>query len=261
MQPIKTRGIVLRAQNMGEADKMLTVLSAELGKISVSAKGIKSLKHASRSSGAPFCYSEFVLKPRGEIYTLVSATLSESFYGLRKNVEHLALATYFLSLTDFLAMPGDNAGDILRVLLNSLYYLEKGLKKADDLRLFLEVRELSAAGFLPDMSCCAGCGSDRACMFDISAGMLFCRGCAPANALKLSEDCARLISFYGTSPLKTALDFDGEAAALEGTNIIEKFIRRHIGNIKALNYYLSISELGIRDFHDETENDYGKKTK
>lgn len=28
MQPIKTRGIVLRAQNMGEADKMLTVLSA-----------------------------------------------------------------------------------------------------------------------------------------------------------------------------------------------------------------------------------------
>ena len=42
MQPIKTRGIVLRAQNMGDADKMLTVLSAELGKISVSAKGIKS---------------------------------------------------------------------------------------------------------------------------------------------------------------------------------------------------------------------------
>lgn len=243
MQPIKTRGIVLRAQNVGEADKMLTVLSAELGRISVWAKGIKSLKHASRSSGAPFCYSEFVLKERGEAYTLVSATLSESFYGLRKNIKLLALGSYFLSLTEFLTLPGENAEETLRLLLNSLYYLEKNLKKADDLRLLFEVRELNYAGFLPDMSSCAQCGADGACLFDISAGMLFCRDCAPQNALKLSEASARLILFYGTAPLKAAFELDGGEAASEGVGIIEKFIRRHLGNVKALDYYLSIDGL------------------
>lgn len=80
-QPIKVKGIVIRQVNYGDYDKMLTVLTEPLGKISVSARGVRSIKSKNRAATELLCYSEFVLTgPRGEVYNLSQAECIESFY-------------------------------------------------------------------------------------------------------------------------------------------------------------------------------------
>ena len=59
------RGLVLTEAAWGENDKLLTVLTAEAGKIPVLLKGGSSLKNKSGGACLPMCYSEFVTADRG----------------------------------------------------------------------------------------------------------------------------------------------------------------------------------------------------
>ena len=79
-QPIKVKGLVIRQVNFGDYDKMLTLLTADLGKISVSAKGVRSMKSKNRAASELLCFGEFVLSPpKGDVYSLSSAECIESF--------------------------------------------------------------------------------------------------------------------------------------------------------------------------------------
>ena len=64
MDLIKTKAIVLRSVPFGDYDKMLTLLGETTGKISVVAKGGKSLKLGAACNN--FCFSEFVLSAKGK---------------------------------------------------------------------------------------------------------------------------------------------------------------------------------------------------
>jgi len=57
----KTEGIVLRYTNLGEADKILTILTRNNGKIKAIAKGCRKPKSSLLSSSEVFVFSEFVL--------------------------------------------------------------------------------------------------------------------------------------------------------------------------------------------------------
>ena len=59
---VKINAIVVKSSQSGENDRLLTLLSPEMGKLTVMAKGIRSLKHQSRNACAMLCYSSFVLK-------------------------------------------------------------------------------------------------------------------------------------------------------------------------------------------------------
>lgn len=241
MQPIKTMGIVVRSTTVGDYNKMLTVLSAGLGRISVWVKGGKSQKHAAHSSMSPISYSEFVLIPKGEVYTLSSATLAESFYGLRNSVEDLAYAMYFVSLAENLSPQDMEAEEILRLLLNTLYFLEKGLKGREDLRLMYELCALCIAGYAPAFDKCRDCGDSDAVYFDALGGGVVCTNCKHAASKKISENTRHIMDFYTKASLKDALYYTADKDAVrEGIRLCAEFIKIHIGKISALEYLESV---------------------
>ncbi|MBO4897835.1 MAG: DNA repair protein RecO [Clostridia bacterium] len=241
MDPIKTMGIVARARSVGENDMMLTVISENLGRISVWAKGIKSLKHKAHASAAHLCYSEFIIKPKGDIYVLSEAALSESFYGLRNSLESLSEAVYFAALAEAVSAEGIEAKDVIKLLLNSLHYLEHGKKDFFDIRLMYEIKILEISGFLPDMGSCAKCGSENTAYFDGAAGEMLCENCGRQGASGVSEDCAKLMKMYSSSQLKDALNFRGARdAATEGICVLQRFLAEHIGAVKERNYLNNI---------------------
>ncbi|MBQ7717896.1 MAG: DNA repair protein RecO [Clostridia bacterium] len=241
MEPIKTTGIVVHSTTVGDYNKMLTVLSADFGRISVWAKGAKSQKHDAHSSMALLSYSEFVLLPKGDVYTLSSATLKESFYGLRNSLEELAYAMYFASFADTVAPQGMEAGEILRLLLNSLYFLEKNLKEKEDLRLMFELFALTVEGYAPTFDACSECGNEAALWFDVQSGGVVCDSCRTQSSRKISDAARQLMNFYTSSSLKDALYFKADPDAVrEGTKLCEEFIKIHIGHISALDYLKSV---------------------
>ncbi len=83
---IKTDAVVLRAIDYQENDKILTLFSPALGRITVGAKGVKKPKAKLAFAAQPFCFAEYVLAERGGRYTLTGGYLHESFFSLRNDI-------------------------------------------------------------------------------------------------------------------------------------------------------------------------------
>ena len=115
---IVTKGVVLRETETKEADKILTLLTADRGKISVIARGVrrKSCKYA--ACAQQLVYSEWTLYQKGEWYYANEGATAELFNGLRTNLEALALGCYFAELTETVTAPEVPAGAGPRHLLH-----------------------------------------------------------------------------------------------------------------------------------------------
>ena len=83
---IKTDAIVLKAIEYKDNDKILTLFSPQLGKITAGIKGVKKPKAKLAFSAQPFCFAEYILAERGGRYTVTGAYLHESFFALRTDI-------------------------------------------------------------------------------------------------------------------------------------------------------------------------------
>ena len=156
---IKTRGIILKQRNIGENDRILTALTAELGIIEIAARGVKSVRSPLSSPSQILAYSEFCLfKGKQSYYIIDSAETVNTFYSLRLDVAKLALAVYFCDLAAYLSPGVESAPECLRLLLNTLHFLQEERQDAVLLKSIFELRILSVTGFMPDLVGCAQCG-------------------------------------------------------------------------------------------------------
>lgn len=83
---IKTDAIVLQTVDYKDNDKILTLFSPSLGKITAGAKGVKKNTAKLAFAAQPFCFAEYVLAEKGGRYTVTSAYLHESFFALRTDI-------------------------------------------------------------------------------------------------------------------------------------------------------------------------------
>lgn len=187
---IKTRGMVLKQRNIGENDRILTVLTEDMGVIEMSARGVKRLKSKLSGATQTLCYSEFCLYQGKNYYSVNSAEIIHSFYDLRLDVVKLSLAAYFCDVTVFMSPPAETGKGYLRFLLNTLALLEREKREPALLKGIFELRVMALSGFLPDLVCCNGCGcyeSETMYFLPLEA-RLYCKECGegslPADTLK-----------------------------------------------------------------------------
>ncbi len=83
---VKTEGIVLQTVDYKENDKILTLFSPSLGRITVGAKGVKKATAKLSFAAQPFCFAEYILAEKGGRYTMTNAYLHESFFSLRYDI-------------------------------------------------------------------------------------------------------------------------------------------------------------------------------
>ena len=117
------KGIVLRGVDTRESDRILTVLTAELGKVAVVAKGARSRRSRVTAAVQTLAYSDMVLTESHGWQLLSEANTIALFDGVRRDVALLSLASYFAELTEAVTLEGAESGEILRLLLNALYAL------------------------------------------------------------------------------------------------------------------------------------------
>ena len=79
---VATTGLVLRQVKVGEADRILTILTPDLGVISASARGSLRMKSALFSATGLFCYSEFGLSSGRSHYFVDTAQVKKVFHGI-----------------------------------------------------------------------------------------------------------------------------------------------------------------------------------
>lgn len=172
-----TDGIIIREQNIGEADRIVTVLTRELGVVRAFASGARRIKSKNLSSTGLLCYSRITLFRSKDTYRINDAEPLELFFDLRRDIEKISLAQYFCELALTLAPAEEEAGDFLRLILNALFLLEKGLRPPALIKAAAELSALTLAGYMPDLTDCPRCGREDAFRFHLRQGRLFCGAC------------------------------------------------------------------------------------
>ena len=137
MQPERfvTCGLVLRETVTRDADKILTVLTLDRGRLSVIARGARRKGSRVAAACQLLAYSEMTLYERGRWTMLDAADTIELFDGLRQDLTALSLAAYFAELTE--AVSDGSGGDVLPLLLNALYAVRKRLAGKQNLPAFM----------------------------------------------------------------------------------------------------------------------------
>lgn len=176
---ITAEGIVLKERSVGEQDKFIDILTKESGVLEVSVKGARKINGKSGSSTQLFAYSRFCMNKRGERFYLNSAEPIHIFYDLRSSLTRLSLASYFAEVLRFCTVPEARNNDILRLFLNTLHFLEKGLREEKLLKVVFELRLMSEIGYMPDIVACRGCGlyEPEELFFCIDDGGFYCAEC------------------------------------------------------------------------------------
>ena len=172
-------GLVLRQTETKEADKILTVLTAEKGKLSVIARGARRRGSRLAAAAQLLAYSEMTAYQSRDWYMLTEASTLQLFPGLRTDVERLALASYFAELTETVTQEGEPAGELLPLLLNALYALGELKKPPVQVKAAFELRLLSLSGFAPMLEGCCRCGAavEGGALLDVAAGCVLCPDC------------------------------------------------------------------------------------
>ena len=155
---IKTKGIVIGSANSSDNDKVLTVLTPDLGKISIFYKGAKKTKNSALNSSEYLAFSDFVLyKSSNDNYSINSAEVIEVFYNLRTDIDKLSYATEVSKIVYDVTEENIPAGDILQLFLNTLYVISETEKNLDLIFSIFEIRLLAILGFLPQVGKCVNC--------------------------------------------------------------------------------------------------------
>ena len=177
---IRTEAIVLRHRRLGEADRIVTLLTPGHGKRDAVAKG--ALRPRSRLAGhlEPLSLVELVLAHGRTLDIVTQAESRRLFPELHASLERLAAALYLLELTDRLTVERQEPDAVFDLLLAALGRLERG----DGLHLVsrtFELALLEAAGFRPEWERCVACqralAADGAAWSALAGGVL-CRSCA-----------------------------------------------------------------------------------
>ncbi len=183
------KGIVLRETPIGESDKMMTVLTAEHGKLSVFARGAKKLKSPLFTATQVFSYSEMTLYKSANSYYVRTADLVDNFYHIRDTLEGAALAGYIADVASDIATEEQNETELLRLVLNCLYMISTAKKPLDQIKAVFELRATAIAGFMPNLVACQGCGNSdlETYYFDVTDGVFYCDECYRTKALAIQQ--------------------------------------------------------------------------
>lgn len=175
-----TKGLVLRETEYKDNDKLLSVLTEELGLVTAKARGVKRKNSPLKSGCQLLAYSEFTLYERNGYYTVDEAEPLNMFIGIRSNIELLSLGAYFAQLLETTAIEGQGNGEILSLGLNSLYALTELRKPQMLVKAVFELRLMCLSGLGPMLDGCAGCGNPQADYFLLQEGVLRCDVCRKA---------------------------------------------------------------------------------
>lgn len=233
---VKTNAVISRSYKSGENDRMLTLLSPEMGKLSVIAKGVRSLRHKSGGAVQPLCYCSFVLKRlRDGFFSLVSAECIESFPALSESVESLSYGVYFAALCE-MCFPPSGAEKEVSLLLNSLYVLTKRSDAAPLVKAVFELKLAELYGIMPDFTPDCPCGAP-ATHFSFEDGETRC-ALHSGRGIKISPRALSLACYISENSLRDAFFCNGDSASAEELGKVnEEFLAYHLGNLpKSLQY-------------------------
>lgn len=224
MGSIKTKGIILLENNMGDFDKMVTLLTPS-GKIGCAAKGSRRNNSGLMAGTQYLCFGDYMLFKGNNSYRINSCEPIEVFYNIRTDLDKLKYAAHISKIVNDVTDENQNTYRILQLLLNTLYVISESDKNLDLVLSIFRLRLLCIMGFRPQTDKCWRCNNDKDLKyFSISDNSVKCESCGRVDKSAISinpstYDAIRYISY--TDP-KKIFSFDIPEESIRELDLVTK---------------------------------------
>jgi DNA repair protein RecO (recombination protein O) len=246
----KTEAIVLRSMDLGEADRVLTVLTPRLGKLRIVAKGIRRPRSRIGGGLEPFSDVHLVLAIGRTWDVVTQSALEHPHLGLRNDLGSTAAAWYVVELADRFCEERADSHAAFVLLSQALHALDASTHgvSRDVVARWFELHLLDAMGFRPQLTRCLECGAliepDGNAYAPVAGGVI-CPDCAHAahGARPLGAASLKVLRHLQRSELVDVLRL---GVPLPVARECERLLHATISAVLE-------RELRSRDFLDEVE--------
>ena len=225
MGSLKTKGIILKENNIDDYDKMLTMLTPGLGKISCHAKGARRPKSALLAGSQYLCFGEYLLYKGGSSYSINSCEIIEVFYNIRTDLDKLKYAALMTKIVNDITTENQNTYKVMQLFLNTLYMISETDKNLSLINSIFTLRLLSIIGFRPIIDECKNCKSkDELTHFSFKDSGFKCKLCAKQDkgAIEITPTTKDAIRYIILADSKKIFSFDVPENSIKELEIISK---------------------------------------
>jgi DNA repair protein RecO (recombination protein O) len=225
----RDEGVVLRTQKLGEADRIVTLLTRENGKVRAVAKGVRRTRSKFGARLEPFMLVDVQLH-RGRSLDIVTQAETLAPYGERIASDYPAYTagTAMLETAERLTEEGEPALQQFLLLVGGLRTLADG-EHAGTLVLdaFL-LRSLAVAGYAPSFVDCARCGAPGPHhAFAVASGGAVCPACRPPGSVAPAPATLGLLAALLAGEWDVA-DASDPRSRRESSGLVAAYLQWHL---------------------------------
>jgi DNA repair protein RecO (recombination protein O) len=225
----RDQAVVLRTQKLGEADRIVTMLSRRHGKVRAVAKGVRRTKSRFGARLEPFVHVDVQnYAGRSDLDIVTQAEIVDAFGAMMNDYERYTAGTAMLEATDRLTEEREPALRLYLLLVGALRSLDAGEHTpALVLDAFL-LRALSISGYEPALGACARCGVDGPHRwFAVPAGGVVCTACHPPGSVTPGQPAVALLGalLNGDWPVADATD---ARTRREASGLVSAYAEYHL---------------------------------
>lgn len=176
----KTQGLIIKKTKLGEADRILTIFTPEMGKIQGFAKSVRMTKSKLSGHLEMLSYSNLTLTKGRGLDTIIGSQNIDAFLDIKDDLYRVSYALYMAELIDYFTDEGTSDAGLFEQTIECLRHLGKTPYPVYLLRYF-EMKLLMYTGFSPELNNCVICQDALANSyiggFSPSAGGMLCGNC------------------------------------------------------------------------------------
>lgn len=191
-----------------EKDILITLFTAELGKISAVLKGAKQPNAKNKLAGQPFCFAEWILVKRGDFFVVTQVNILDAFFDLTADYDKFVLATVMLKICNYIFKPAMISEQMLVNLLNALKLMV--YDNVDGVLVLIKfmLNTLNESGYGLNFKACGVCGMPVAGDIVLSSATnefccVSCSGGYGKQISKKSFNLLKIINETGYDKLST----------------------------------------------------------
>ncbi|HSL10025.1 MAG TPA: DNA repair protein RecO [Actinomycetota bacterium] len=205
MPPYKEQGVVLRSIKLGEADKIVTVMTQGSGKVRAVAKGIRKTTSRFGARLEPFTHVNLMLyRGRGSLDTVTQAEILAPHLAIRGDLGLFAAGETMLEAVDKVAEDHEKNLRLVLLLLSGLRALEARPADPTAVAESFLLKLLSLSGFHPSLTACAVCGGPQATLWSAGTGGAVCVADADPGAAPVTPEVLTVLADLAQADLNDA---------------------------------------------------------
>lgn len=221
----RDRGVVLRTWKLGEADRIVAILTREHGKVRAVAKGVRKSNSRFGSRLEPTAHLALQLYTgRGDLDTVTQVESLDRFATLRNDLDQWARACAMLEAVDQACPDREPNEPVFDMLVKALGALEARPSPLVVAGFFLKL--LALEGFEPVTDACVVCGDDGPLTgFSHADGGTTCESCR--RGPRLGDDALDLLRMILGGRLAAALNAPRSASTDEVDHLATRLLEHH----------------------------------